>query len=228
LGPRYFSPSRDADRNGVLTAVRRVRRPDRRTSGKGGATSDALGARGSGVTPGRSPRSTRRRVGGAARAPVAGPGRDPAGCTRRRGAGGIDRDGTVTAAIPRPSAPQCGHEASRSDAPAGGPPSAPGHPESHRSSVPVAHRTFLPPLSVAIRQYRPSASPVPVAHGTAPSRVEGFRGGTSSPHQFQLRMTRSFPVVGPRGRTRWLRTIVRAAQRPTEVARAGCGRGGTR
>ncbi|MDT7582195.1 MAG: hypothetical protein QOK35_3460, partial [Pseudonocardiales bacterium] len=213
---------------GVLAAVRRVRGPDRRTSGKGGATSDALGARASAVTPGRSPRSTRRRVGGAAR----GSGHGVPDVILRAAPDGGAQVGSIVMA---PSPPR--YLARRPRSAGTGPPvrrsgrgAAVGPPASGVASFTSSSCASHIPSAIvrAIRRNRPSTSPVPVAHGTAPSRLGGFRGGTPSPHQFQLRMARSFPVVGPRGRTRRLRTIVRAAQRSTETDEAGCGRAGTR
>lgn len=184
----------------VLAAARRVRGPDRRTSGKGGATSDGLVARRSGVTPGRSPRSTRRGVGGAAR----GSGRGaPAVILRAAPDGGVQVGSIVMA----PSPPRYLHlgpaaraRSLRPGGPARRPSPAPRRPESHRSPVPVAHRTFLPRLSLAISAKRALdiTSSSCARHGSFSGRR--VPGGTPSSHQFRSRMAHSFPVVGPRGR----------------------------
>ena len=138
MGCRYFSFPRDAGRIRVLTAARRVREPGGRTSGETGATSDPLAARRSRVTPGRSPRTTRRGSATRRGAPARGPTADPGGSAGRRSAGGIDRDGTVTAATP-PWRSTARDASGRCAGPAGGTSSAPRYPVPHRSSVPVAH-----------------------------------------------------------------------------------------
>jgi hypothetical protein len=125
---------------------------------------------------------------------VAGSRRDPAGWVGTGGAGGIDRDGTVTAAIP-PGSPRRRTVQDRAAAgPAGRTSSAPRRPLPHWSPVPVSHFTSL---SAQCRRHSAKAagrSPVPVAHGTIPS-CRCIYGRYRVAHRIRLRTAHSSLVV---------------------------------
>ncbi len=97
----------------ITAAARRVPAPGRRRSERSGATPDALAARPSRVTPGRSATGPAGSAGPCADRAAGRPGVDTPGCGGRARAVGIDCDATVTTAIPRATAGPVRHGAGR-------------------------------------------------------------------------------------------------------------------
>ena len=205
--------------------ARRAPGPGRRTSGKVGATSDALAARRSRVTPGRSPHPGPVGPGWCgAGLRVAGSRHDPVGCARRRGAGGIDRDGTVTAATPPATVHRPARERAVRRSGPGGRRRPPGircrtvqqFPLRTADSFPCGFVAIgrkgvtLTSSSCARRSFRDGRIPVAV-----------MRGLTSSSCAPRAPSGRRAVKPGPRR----LCTAVRAAQEVVEADLARCGRG---
>jgi hypothetical protein len=183
----------------AAAAARRLRGPGRRTSGKVGATSDALAVRLSRVTPSRSPRSGRGALGrGTAR--ISGRGVLRVILRAARG-GGVQVGSIVMALSPlRYLAPAPRREgAGQRGGPRSGQEDGVG-PPSGRAGV---HQFQLR-----------------IAYSLPLERV-AFRRNRSSGHQFQLRMALlSGRRVAKPGLVR-IRTALPAVQEPVDVDRAG-------
>lgn len=104
FGSRYFCHPCDLDRNSCRRCRSSRGTPRSAQPERHGATSGALGAGVPSVTPAGSHRSRARCPTGVRGASPARPRADPARPGRRRSPGRIDRDDTVTAAIPPPLA----------------------------------------------------------------------------------------------------------------------------